>query len=39
MAADGRNVYLVKIVPKSPGDGRHDICKGKECNLGPVAGY
>ena len=35
----GRNVYLVKIGPKSLGDGRQDICKDKECNLGAVAGY
>ena len=34
-----RNVYLVKIGPKSLGDARQDICKDKECNLGPVAGY
>ena len=34
-----RNVYLVKIGPKSLGDALQDICKDKECNLGPVAGY
>ena len=38
MATDGRNVYLVEMGPKSPGDGRQDSCKDKECNLGPVAG-
>ena len=36
MAADGRNVYLVKIGPKSLGNRRQDICKDKESNLGPV---
>ena len=35
----GRNVYLVEIGPKSLGEGRHNICKDKECNLRPVAGY
>ena len=25
--------------PKSLGDGRQDICKDKESNLGPVAGH
>ena len=30
---------MVKIGPKSLGDARQDICKDKECNLGPVAGY
>ena len=39
MAADGRNVYLVKIGPNSVGDAHQDICKDKECNLGPVARY
>ena len=39
MAADGKNVYLVKIGPKSLGDGRKEICKDKECSFGPVAGY
>ena len=39
MAADGRNVYLVKIGPKSLGNRRQDIFKGKECSLGPVACY
>ena len=39
MAADGRNAYLVKIGPKSLGNRRQDICKDKESNLGPVAGY
>ena len=34
-----RNVYLVKIGPKSLGHTRWDICKDKESNLGPVAGY
>ena len=27
------------IGPKSLGVGRQDICKDKECNLGPVDGY
>ena len=35
----GRNVDLVKSGPKALTDGRQDICKDKECNLGPVAGY
>ena len=39
MATNGRNVYLVKIGPNSLGDGRQGICKDKESNLGPVAGY
>ena len=39
MAADGRNVYLVEVGPKSLRDGRQDICNDKERNLGPVAGY
>ena len=40
MAADGRNFYLVKIGPKSLGDGLQGICKDKESiNLGPIAGY
>ena len=34
-----RNVYLVKIGPISVGDAHQDICKEKESNLGPVAGY
>ena len=33
------NVYLVKIGEKSVEDGSKDICKDKESNLGPVAGY
>ena len=37
MAADGKNVYLVKLGPKSFGDGRQDICKDKASNLGPAA--
>ena len=37
MAADGKN--LVKLGPKSLADGRQDICKDKESNLGPAAGY
>ena len=32
-----RNVYLVKIGPNTVGDAHQDICKDKECNLGPVA--
>ena len=39
MAANGKNVYLLKIGPNSLLDGRQDICKDKECNLGPVADY
>ena len=39
MTADGKNVYLVKLEPKSLADGRQDICKDKESNLGPAAGY
>ena len=35
MVADGKNVYLVKLGPKSLGDGRQDISKDKESNLGP----
>ena len=38
MAADGENVYLVKLGPKSLGDRRQEICKDKESNLGPAAG-
>ena len=39
LAADGRNVYLVKFNwASSLRYGRQDICKDKECNLGPVAG-
>ena len=34
-----RNVYLVKIGPNSVGNAHQDICKDKESNLGPVAGY
>ena len=33
------NVYLVKIGEKPVEDGSQDICKDKESNLGPVAGY
>ena len=29
MAADGKNVYLVKLGLKSFGDGHQDICKDK----------
>ena len=39
MAADERNVYLVKLGPESLGNRRQDIWKDKESNLGPVAGY
>ena len=39
MAADGKNVYLVKLGSKSLADGRQDICKDEESNLGPAAGY
>ena len=37
MAAEGKNVCLVKLGPKSLGDGCQDICKDKESNLGPAA--
>ena len=30
---------LVKLGLKSLGDGHQDICKDKDCNLVPVAGY
>ena len=39
MAADGKNVYLVKLGLKSLADGLQDICKDKKSNLGPAAGY
>ena len=39
MAYRSRNVSLVKIKGKPVGDGRQEICKKKESNLGPVAGY
>ena len=39
MADNGRNVYLVKIGPKSLEHTRRDICKDRESNVGPVAGY
>ena len=39
IVVDGRTVYLVKIGPNSLGGARQDICKDKESNLGPVAGY
>ena len=39
MADRSRNVYLVKIGGKPVGDGSQEICKNKESNLGPVAGY
>ena len=35
----GRKAYLVKIGLKSFVDGRQDICKDKESNLGSVVGY
>ena len=37
MAADRKNVYLVKLGPKSLRDGCQDISKDKESNLGPAA--
>ena len=37
--AAGEKCFLVKLGLKSLTDGRQDICKDKECNLGPVAGY
>ena len=39
MASSRENVYLVKIGGKPAGDGGQEICKDKESNLGPVAGY
>ena len=39
MVDDGKNVYLVKLGPKSFGDGRQDICKDEASNLGPAAGW
>ena len=35
----GRKAYLVKLGLKSFVDGRQDICKDKESNLGSVVGY
>ena len=39
MASARGNVYLVKIRAKPIGNGSQDICKDKESNLGPAAGY
>ena len=39
MASSRGNVYLVKTGGKPAGDGSQEICKDKESNLGPVAGY
>ena len=39
MAFSRGNVYLVKIGEKPAGDGSQEICRDKESNLGPVAGY
>ena len=39
MASSRGNVYLVKIGEKPVKDGSQDICKDKESNVGPVAGY
>ena len=39
MACSRGNVYLVKIGGKPAGDESQEICKDKESNLGPVAGY
>ena len=39
MASNRGNVYLVKIGGKPAEDGSQEICKDKEINLGPVAGY
>ena len=39
MASSRGNVYLVKIGGKPTGDGSQEICKDKDSNLGPVAGY
>ena len=36
MAADGKNVYLVKLGPKSFGDGPQDICKDDNLNTDKV---
>ena len=35
----GQKAYLVKLGLKSFVDGRQDICKDKESNLGSVVGY
>ena len=35
----GRKAYLVKLGLNSFVDGRQDICKDKESNLGSVVGY
>ena len=37
--AAGEKAYLVKLGLKSFVDGRQDICKDKESNLGSVVGY
>ena len=39
MVSSRGNVYLVKIGGSPAGDGSQEICKDKESNLGPVAGY
>ena len=39
MVSSRGNLYLVKIGGKPAGDGSQEICKDKESNVGPVAGY
>ena len=39
MVSSRGNGYLVKIGGKPAGGGSQEICKDKESNLGPVAGY
>ena len=39
MSSSSGNVYLVKVGGSPAGDGSQDICKDKESNLGPAAGY
>jgi len=39
MIAIGKMLICSEIGAKSFGDGSQDICKYKESNLGPVAGF
>ena len=39
MASSRGHVCLVKIGGKPARDGSQEICKDKDSNLGPVAGY
>ena len=39
MASVVEMFFLVKIGEKPVEDGSQDICKDKESNVGPVAGY